>query len=78
MFHMKLEGLLWCQCPVTGPHPEPIESSSQPSIAFPLRSSVVLFSHLCLNPPNGLLLSEDAPGNYAVRNFTYCYRECMY
>jgi hypothetical protein len=45
------------QEPVTGPYPEPDESSSQHSILFLYKFVFLLPSHLCLGLPSGLFLS---------------------
>lgn len=37
-FYVKPEGSLLCQCPVAGPYPKPVESSSQPSNGVSWRS----------------------------------------
>jgi hypothetical protein len=55
---MELEGSLPCsQQPSTGPYPKPDRSKSKPSHPIPLRTILILSTHLRLGLPSGLLPS---------------------
>jgi len=52
---METEGVLPCsKDPATGPYSEPVKSSLRPHTLHPLRSILILSSHLHLDLPSGL------------------------
>jgi hypothetical protein len=62
---MKPEGSLPCsQGASTGSYPKPEHSSPYPPHPIPLRSILILFSHLRLDPPSGSFLLASPPKSY--------------